>query len=94
MQFTIDITDPDQLAGLTAARERHNFTAQNPIATDAAYLARVVKSACESYARNYVREPETREHAIEQTRVAREREAEAKSRADRLEQELAAVRAK
>lgn len=94
MKFEINITDPDLLAGLTAAREWHNLTAETPLATDADYVQHVMERACESYANTYVRTPQTREQAVAQTLVARQREAEAKSKADRLEQELAAERAK
>ena len=68
-KFTIDITDPVELKGLTAARNNFNSSLapeldqdSNPkpinthkdyIATDELYIQYVMSSACKSYARQY-----------------------------------------
>lgn len=64
MTFEIEITDADQLAGITAAREAYNAALavaegetweEHPdyIATDAAYVQFVMERAAASYANQY-----------------------------------------
>jgi len=55
MTFTVEITDPRKLAGVTAAREAYNATAAeaDQIATDEAYVQFVMDRAAESYANQY-----------------------------------------
>lgn len=73
MQFTIELTDTDLLAGLTAARER--YVRETPDAprefSDADYVQMVMTRACESYAKTYTRTPQTLPDALE--RIATER---------------------
>ena len=57
-KFTITITDPGQLAGIAAARERYNADNAEtegfePIATDADYVQFVMEGAAGSYATQY-----------------------------------------
>lgn len=65
--FSVTITDPSQLAGVTAARAEHNANLApvlddsdqpmepnpNAIATDADYVQFVMQSAAVSYANHY-----------------------------------------
>ena len=55
MTFSITITDPSSLAGITAAREAYNTTASEAeqIATDEAYVQFVMERAAQSYAAQY-----------------------------------------
>lgn len=57
MTFTIEITDPNHLAGITAAREAYNATqpedSESLLATDADYVQFVMASAAESYSKQY-----------------------------------------
>ena len=57
MTFTIEITDPSSLAGITAAREaRNNLLPEDSIDrlnTDAEYVQFVMASAAESYSKQY-----------------------------------------
>ena len=57
MTFTIQITDPSHLAGITAAREAYNASqtegSENLLATDADYVQFVMASAAESYSKQY-----------------------------------------
>lgn len=63
-KFTIDIADAGHLAGITAAREKHNETVPDTedaprvdhadyCADDAAYVQRVMAGAAASYANAY-----------------------------------------
>jgi hypothetical protein len=56
MQLTIDFT-PEQLRGITAAREAHNANppseSEAPFATNEEYLAWVMQRAADSYASQY-----------------------------------------
>lgn len=52
--FTVTITDPHALAGITAARLQYNRDNPNtPIATDADYVQFVMAMAAASYAKQY-----------------------------------------
>lgn len=54
--FTVSITDPAHLAGITAARNQHNADlaeGEPTIDTDEAYVQFVMASAAESYAKQY-----------------------------------------
>lgn len=67
MTFTIEVTDPSHLAGITAAREAYNATLPehrgedgvvvdpnpNLLATDQDYIQFVLGRAAESYAKQY-----------------------------------------
>ena len=57
MTFTIEITDPSHLAGITAAREAYNSSqpegSENRLSTDADYVQFVMASAAESYSKQY-----------------------------------------
>ena len=57
MNFTIEITDPSHLAGITAAREAYNASqpenSGNLLASDADYVQFVMASAAESYSKQY-----------------------------------------
>lgn len=54
MTFTVEITDPEKLAGITRAREAYNEAHPDaPFETDAEYVQFVMESAAESYARQY-----------------------------------------
>ena len=57
MTFTIEITDPAHLAGITAAREARNASLSEDSAdrlnTDAEYVQFVMASAAESYSKQY-----------------------------------------
>jgi hypothetical protein len=53
--FTIEITDADKLAGITAARDLYNETAETPLDTDQEYVQFVMDRAAESYANSYVK---------------------------------------
>ncbi|MGH8430419.1 MAG: hypothetical protein ACREUF_08455 [Solimonas sp.] len=58
MTFTLTITDPSKLAGITAARLAYNTAnadAQDftPLATDQDYIQFVLDSAAQSYANQY-----------------------------------------
>jgi hypothetical protein len=57
-KFTIDITDPDRLAGITGAREAHNANQAGvegfePLATDNDYVQHVMDYASASYAKQH-----------------------------------------
>lgn len=55
-EFTVEITDPASLKGITAAREAYNAALPGdaaPLADDAAYVQFVMEKAAESYARQY-----------------------------------------
>lgn len=60
--FTVTITDPVHLAGITKAREAYNASLPdghdpaNEIATDEAYVQFVMAKAAESYAGKYPEE--------------------------------------
>lgn len=74
-RFTIDITDPASVAGITAAREQHNTSLpelrdddgnvqpeeDHPdyLATDADYVQHVMGKAAESYAKSFGLHEET-----------------------------------
>lgn len=81
MKFDIEITDPDQLAGITEARKR--YVADNPDAPagfgDRDYLQMVLARACESYANAYVRTPQTLEQAVQQVTTERSRRQKAEA---------------
>ncbi|NDB95998.1 MAG: hypothetical protein EBZ78_07545 [Verrucomicrobia bacterium] len=57
MTFTIEITDPSHLAGITSAREARNASlpddSDERLATDAEYVQFVMASAAESYSKQY-----------------------------------------
>ena len=57
MTFTIEITDPSHLAGITAAREAYNASqpegSERLLSTDADYVQFVMASAAESYSKQY-----------------------------------------
>jgi hypothetical protein len=57
MTFTIEITDPSHLAGITSAREaRNNLLPEDStdrLNTDAEYVQFVMASAAESYSKQY-----------------------------------------
>ena len=57
MTFTIEITEPSHLAGITAAREAYNATLPQDSElireTDADYVQFVMASAAESYSKQY-----------------------------------------
>ena len=57
MTFTIEITDPSHLAGITSAREaRNNLLLEDSsdrLNTDAEYVQFVMASAAESYSKQY-----------------------------------------
>jgi hypothetical protein len=58
MQFTVTITDPAKLAGISKAREAYNAANAQvqgfvPLATDAEYVQFVMDKASESYANQY-----------------------------------------
>lgn len=55
-EFTVEITDPASLTGITSAREAYNAALPEdaaPLADDAAYVQFVMERAAESYARQY-----------------------------------------
>ncbi len=54
--FTVTITPPASLAGITAARKAYNASIgpdDKPIDTDDAYVQFVMEKAAESYAKQY-----------------------------------------
>ena len=57
MTFTIEITDPAHLAGITAAREAYNASqpegSESLLSTDADYVQFVMESAADSYSKQY-----------------------------------------
>lgn len=57
MTFTIEITDPSHLAGITSAREARNASlpedSADRLKTDAEYVQFVMASAAESYSKQY-----------------------------------------
>lgn len=57
MTFTIEITDPSHLAGITSAREARNASlpedSSDRLETDAEYVQFVMASAAESYSKQY-----------------------------------------
>ena len=57
MTFTIEITDPSHLTGITSAREaRNNLLPEDStdrLNTDAEYVQFVMASAAESYSKQY-----------------------------------------
>ena len=57
MTFTIEITDPSHLSGITAAREARNASlpedSADRLATDSEYVQFVMASAAESYSKQY-----------------------------------------
>lgn len=84
MKTTIEITDTDLLAGLTAARKRYVHENAVPEGfSDADYVRMIVTRACESYAATYVREPETLDDAkrvlVEERAMRKRAESEADS---------------
>lgn len=55
-EFTVTVTDPAHLAGITAAREAYNAALPEdgaPLATDAEYIQFVMSKAAESYANQH-----------------------------------------
>lgn len=52
-KFTIEITDADQIAAITAARTAYNITAATSLDTDAAYIQFVMDGAVASWAAQY-----------------------------------------
>lgn len=53
MKFTVEITDPVELAGITAARK----ASESGIETDAEYVQWVMQMAARSYAQMYPQAP-------------------------------------
>lgn len=95
MQFTIEITDTDLLAGLIAARERYvRETPDAPVEfSDADYVQMIVSRAVESYAKTYTRTPQTLPEALERIATERTMRLQVESKLEsRVESEAETVR--